>query len=182
MTRAKEKTYWPHMIVGFIFMAIILGYWTVKAASSMPVQESNVLMQKYQMVDININEIMAKKAAFNQHFTIELMDTKSIINKDNKYSKRKQFEYVELQQGKNSFRFSIQSKHALQLQDAKVVFLLTRPHTRKDDQLREAVAYNQGNIEVKDIEITQKGRYVLQLRIDTPQGYIGYFEKDAYLN
>ncbi|MBN2824263.1 MAG: hypothetical protein JXQ76_02980, partial [Campylobacterales bacterium] len=62
-TSNKEKTYWPHMIVGFIMMAVVLGYWTIKSASSMPVQEVNRYMQKYQLVDIHINEILAKSEA-----------------------------------------------------------------------------------------------------------------------
>ena len=43
MVNKKEKTYWPHVIVGFIMMGVTLGYWTIKSASFMPVQESNNL-------------------------------------------------------------------------------------------------------------------------------------------
>jgi hypothetical protein len=72
MANKKEKTYWPHMIVGFIMMGVTLGYWTIKSASLMPVQESNNLMQKYQMVDININDILTKREAFDRKFKIDL--------------------------------------------------------------------------------------------------------------
>lgn len=60
----KKKTYWPHMIVGFLFLGITLGYWTVKTASKMPVQESNEYLMKYQQADININDILEKKSTF----------------------------------------------------------------------------------------------------------------------
>ena len=53
----NKKTYWPHMIVGFLVLALTLSFWTVKSASSLPVQESNTYMLKYQMADTNINEI-----------------------------------------------------------------------------------------------------------------------------
>jgi len=41
MASESKKTYWPHMIIGFLLLAIVLGYWTVRAAKSMPVQETN---------------------------------------------------------------------------------------------------------------------------------------------
>lgn len=181
-TTHKEKTYWPHMIVGFLFMAIALGYWTIKSASSMPVQESNTYMQKYQLVDININEMIAKKEAFDRDFTIELLDKKSIVNEDNKHSNLKKFEYIELRQGKNSFQFYIKNLGDATLQEPKVSFLLTRPHTRQDDYYIQNIGLSNGNYSVDGIEISKKGRYVIQFLVDTSDGRIGYFQKDAYLN
>ncbi len=61
MAKNNEKTYWPHMILGFLTIGLTLSYWTVKSDSSMPVQESNQYMLKYQMADININQILEKK-------------------------------------------------------------------------------------------------------------------------
>jgi len=182
MAKVKEKTYWPHMIVGFIFGAVILGYWTIKAASSMPVQESNVMMQKYQLVDININELTVKREAFEQEFAIELLDKKIIINEDNQHSNQRKFEYLALNEGKNSFKFLLKSKNGASLKQPKVSFLLTRPHTRVDDQYLKDITLKEGHFIINDVEISKKGRYVVQLRIDTQDGRIGYFEQDAYLN
>lgn len=182
MAKAKETTYWPHMIVGFIMMAIVLGYWTVKSASSMPVHESNVMMQKYQLVDININEITEKKEAFDRNFIIKLLDKKMIVNEDNKHSKRQQFNYIALAQGKNSFKFQIKSHNGTTLITPKVTFLLTRPHTRVDDQYFKDLTYKDDHVVINDVEVTKKGRYIIALRIDTQDGAIGYFEEEAYLN
>ena len=66
MQESSKKTYWPHMILGFLILAIILGYWTIKVATSIPVQETNDYMMKYQESDININEILTKKMAFDK--------------------------------------------------------------------------------------------------------------------
>ena len=68
MAKNNERTYWPHMILGFLTIGITLSYWTVKSASSMPVQESNQYMLKYQMADMNINQIMEKKIAFDKAY------------------------------------------------------------------------------------------------------------------
>jgi hypothetical protein len=138
MVNKKEKTYWPHMIVGFIMMGVTLGYWTIKSASLMPVQESNNLMQKYQMVDININDILIKREAFDRKFKIDLTEVKRIVVTDNIYSKRVQENPVELMVGENSFNFIINSKNNSNIEilnNAKISFLLTRPHTRVDDIL-----------------------------------------------
>jgi len=183
MVNKKEKTYWPHMIVGFIMMGVTLGYWTIKSASLMPVQESNNLMQKYQMVDININDILIKREAFDRKFKIDLTEVKRIVVTDNIYSKRVQENPVELMVGENSFNFIINSKNNSNIEilnNAKISFLLTRPHTRVDDILIKDIKYTDMNVKIKNIDIKKAGRYVIQLRVDY-KGSIGYFETPAYL-
>jgi len=182
MANKREKTYWPHMIVGFLFMAIILGYWTIKSASSMPVQESNNLMQKYQLVDIHINDILTKREAFDKNFSINLVDSKRVVVTDNIYSKRVQENPVELKNGINSFHFVIKSKDSTieNIDDSKISFLLTRPHTRVDDMLIENLKLEDINIMVSNIDIKKAGRYTIQLKIEY-KDTIGYFETPAYL-
>ena len=84
MAKNREKTYWPHMIFGFLAIGITLGYWTVKSAVSVPVQESNEFMMKYQQADMNINEITKRKALFDQNYKIELLDAKKSYTRDRK--------------------------------------------------------------------------------------------------
>ena len=86
----KEKTYWPHMIAGFFFIGISLGYWTIKSASSMPVQKSNDYMEQKDYVDSNINDMLHKKAAFDSKYTIILHDMDMIKMEENVNSNRKQ--------------------------------------------------------------------------------------------
>lgn len=183
MVNKKEKTYWPHMIVGFIMMAVILGYWTIKSASSMPVQESNTLMQKYQLVDININDILIKRASFDKNFLIDLIDVERIVVTDNIHSNRIQLNPVELTVGENNFNFFINSKNNSDIEilnDAKISFLLTRPHTIVDDILIENINHKDMNIKIQNIDVQKAGRYVIQLRVDYKDS-IGYFETPAYL-
>jgi len=96
MAKNKEKTYWPHMILGFLTIGITLSYWTVKSASSMPVQESNQFMLKYQMADMNINEITESKIAFDKAYTITLLDVETMVMIDNVNSNRAQPNPVKL--------------------------------------------------------------------------------------
>ena len=185
MERVKEKTYWPHMIVGFLMMAILLSYWTIRSASSMPVQESNTYMQKYQMVDIGINDILEKKEAFDKKFIIELIDKNRMVVTDNIHSNKIQEDQVILHSGKNSFDFIVKGKndsYSIKDLDIKTVqFLLTRPHTVANDILVEDVKLIDNKIAIKDINIEKKGRYTIQLRIDMKDGSIGYYQTSAYL-
>lgn len=181
MANNKEKTYWPHMILGFFILGISLGYWTVKSASSMPVQESNNFMMKYQNADLNINEIMEKKVLFDKQYRIELSGKETMVLEDeNKHSKLKPVDPVKLSMGANDFTYLITKKNGTVIVDANVSFLLTRPHTRADDLMVEAVPYASGEYVIKDINITKPGRYTLQLRAKVGDA-VGYSEIPAYL-
>ena len=105
MAENNKKTFWPHMILGFLLIGISLGYWTVQSASSIPVQESNQYMLKYQMADMHINEIMKRKAAFDQSYEIQLIDVETMVMTDNVNSNRPQPNAVKLSEGMNEFTY-----------------------------------------------------------------------------
>ena len=176
----KEQTYWPHMIVGFLFLGITLSYWTVKSASSMPVQESNDYMLKYQQADMNINEIMNSKNLFDGKYKIELLNAQSAMQEVENAKRAKEEKSIVLTQGKNSFTYSVSTRSGEFMSDANVTFLLTRPHTVKEDLLVENIPVVEGMFKIDNISITKPGRYVLQLRAKIGNA-IGYSEIPAYL-
>jgi hypothetical protein len=157
--------------------------WTVKQAISVPVHESNNFMLKYQMADMNINEIITAKKLFDNKYTInlsnvELLELSKEENNDN--SKRKQPTPVKLSLGENSFAYVIRRKDGTVDNDANVTFLLTRPHSRNSDTLQTNVPFINGHYQTKKLTMKNAGRYTLQLRAyvnDT----IGYSEISAYL-
>lgn len=180
MAKNSKKTYWPHMIVGFLALAIVLGYWTVKAASSMPVQETNDYMMKYQLSDININKILESKILFDKKYDIVLQDATMIVVTDNIHSKRIQGDKVKLTMGKNHFTYTITDKAGNPVSDLNASFLLTRPHTTVDDQMIELVKGADGRYTTPQIDIKKAGRYTLQFRAKAPEG-TGYTSHEAYL-
>ena len=180
MANNNKKTYWPHMILGFLAIGITLGYWTVKSASSLPVQESNTYMLKYQMADMNINEITEKKIAFDKIYNIELSDIEMMVMTDNINSNRPQPNVVKLSQGLNDFNYKVVNKDGTAVSDANVTFLLTQPHSRTQDQLLENIPFENGFYHVKEVDIQKPGRYTLQLRAVVGET-IGYSEIAAYL-
>ncbi len=180
MAKNSGKTYWPHMILGFLVLGITLSYWTVKSASSIPVQESNEYMLKYQMADMNINQIIEKRRAFDQAYAIHLLDVETMVMTDNVNSNRPQPNPVKLSQGMNTFAYEVVAKDGSKVSDANVTFLLTRPHSRSEDQLFNHIPYVNGKYQVTDVNITKAGRYTLQLRAEVGDT-MGYSEVSAYL-
>jgi len=180
MAKNKETSYWPHMILGFLAIGITLGYWTIKTAISMPVQESNKYMLKYQTADININQILKAKARFDKLYSIEIINAKRMVMTDNIYSKRPQEDAIILQQGINTFHYRISNQKAMDISDANVTFLLTQPYSRSQDQVFSNISFKNGIYEIKDVNIQKKGRYTLQFRAEIGDS-IGYLEIPAYL-
>ena len=180
MEKNNKKTYWPHMILGFLAVGLTLSYWTVKSASSLPVQESNQYMMKYQMADIGINEILESKQAFDQGYTIQMQNVEMMVMTDNINSNRPQPNVVKLKKGINNFSYLVAKKDGTVVKNAKVSFLLTQPHSRKNDQYIEHISFDNDSYKVLDIAIEDTGRYTLQLRVIMPEG-IGYSKISAYL-
>lgn len=180
MAKNNNKTYWPHMILGFLAVGITLGYWTIKSASSMPVQESNQYMLKYQMADIHINQILERKAAFDKAYTITMFDVEKITMTDNIHSRLPQPNAVKISQGMNSFTYEVLTKDGVAVQDANVTFLLTQPHSRREDQLFVNIPYKDGKYQINGVDIQKPGRYSLQFRAEIADT-MGYSEVAAYL-
>ena len=168
------------MILGFLVLGITLSYWTVKSASSMPVQESNEYMLKYQIADMNINEIIQRKKAFDKDYKINIVGAKTMVMTDNVNSKIAQPNAIELVLGSNHFKYEVVSKDGTTVTDANVTFLLTRPHTVKEDLFVENIPLEETMYHVKDINISKPGRYTLQLRAKVGDA-VGYSEHPAYL-
>jgi nitrogen fixation protein FixH len=180
MEKNNTKTYWPHMILGFLFIGISLGYWTVKSAMNMPVQEVNKYMMKYQNADMSINDILERKYAFDKMYNIKLNNAQMMVMTDNIHSNKPQPDVVKLSLGKNNFTYVVLTKSGQVVNDANVSFLLTRPHTREDDVMIDSVPFNNGSYTTQTLEIEHVGRYTLQFRAVIGEK-IGYSEIPAYL-
>ena len=177
--KTKEKTYWPHMIMGFLLIGITLGYWTVKHATSMPVQEENEYMLKYQQADMNINEILEKEKAFDNKYKIVISGVEMLPVKKNEVLHRKQKPQVKLAKGENSFLYEVIDRSSADVPDANVSFLLTRPHTKTDDVMIETVPFSDGKYKVT-VTVDKPGRYILRFRAKGGEA-TGYLDTPAYL-
>lgn len=184
MTKKNQNRLWFAIVLGFLGFGIIMIIWTVKQAVSMPVQESNNFMLKYQMADMNINTIIEAQKEFDKNYTLELQN-KEVIQLDeedqNTNSKLNYVAPIKLIKGENYFSYRISKSDGTSINDANVTFLLTRPHTRKNDSLQKSVDFKDGSYTTQIFNITEAGRYTLQIRAYIDAQTIGYSEIAAYL-
>ncbi|CAA6813290.1 MAG: Unknown protein [uncultured Sulfurovum sp.] len=183
MTKKNQNRFWFLFVIGILGFGISMVIWTVKQAVSVPVHESNNYMLKYQMADMNINEIMELEEKFNALYKITIKDTELIQLNDeqqNTNAKRAQKAPIKLTAGSNSFKYSVTNHSMKAIDTAKVTFQITRPHSRNDDYLEENVSYKDGYYTTKVVELEKEGRYTLVLKVEI-DGLIGYSEVSSYL-
>jgi len=183
MSEKNKGRMWILIIAGLLLFGIYMIVWTVRSAMSVPVHESNNFMLKYQTADRNSNALIQAQKLFENKYNIELQNMKPIIlaeEEQNLNSKIKQEIPMALKQGENSFSYRIEDKEGKSIENAKVSFLLTRPHTEKDDMLDESLTYQNESYQSKAFNINKAGRYTLQLRVKIDNA-VGYRETSAYL-
>jgi len=179
MASSSEKSYWPHMILGFLGIGIMLGYWTVSSAINMPVNESNRYQKKYQQADMRINDIIEAQQRFDRIYRILPLGFKRSHFKPNEFIKRKHGDIIALTK-KNRLEYQVQTIAGKIVEDANVSFLLTRPHTVQDDQRFSALPAKQGRYSVV-FTLDKPGRYTLRLRVQKGDA-VGFMEHEAYLD
>ena len=179
MEKDNKKTYWPHMILGFLSIGIMLGFWTVKSAINMPVSESNEYQLKYQEADMHTNDILEAKARFEEKYDIKFLNFKKSNFKPNKFLKRKHGDILALEKV-NIFQYSIKDKSGILLKDANVTLLVTRPHTRVDDVTMTLKSDSNGIYTSKKIILSNEGRYIIRLKA-RKGNMIDLIEQEAYL-
>ncbi len=165
MSNNSDKgKFWPYMILGFLFIGITLGYWTIKNTISMPVRESNAYMQKYQSADKNFNEIAEKEALFDSNYTLTLSGLEKSDFKP-KHLKRKPHQYWTLNRV-NKITYSVKNRDGSAVNDANVTLLLTRPNTNVDDKtFKNIKSDGSGNYIIENLTINKPGRYILRVRV-----------------
>jgi len=169
------------MIMGFLVIGITLSYWTVKSASSVPVQETDDYMMKYQQADIHINEILAKKRQFESAYTITLEGVQKGKLELENVKRAKEEEVVLLHTGANIFTYQVLDKQGHPVDGLNVDFLLTRPHTDKENMLLKHIPQKSGKY-IAEVNISKPGRYILRIKATVDKDSIGYMDTPAYLN
>ncbi len=178
MANENKKTYWPHMILGFVAIGVILGYWTVKHAIGMPVHESNEYMMKYQTADTDANEIIEAQQRFDSRYRLKLSGFKPSDFKP-EHLKRKHGTIMALEPV-NRIVYELTDRSGKPVPDANVSLLLTRPHTEKEDQVFPDLPYKDGRYVLEKLAIKNPGRYILRVRAQKGDA-VGFMDTEAYL-
>ena len=175
---SDKGKYWPYMILGFLAIGIILGYWTVKHAIGLPVHESNEYMMKYQTADMDANRIMEAQERFDRRYRVKLDDMKLSDFKP-EHLKRKPGKIVALNPV-NRISYSVTDREGKAVSDANVSLLLTRPHTEKEDQHFDHLPFKNGHYVLEKLTLKNPGRYILRVRVQKGDA-VGYMDTPGYL-
>ena len=156
--------FWPYMILGFLFIGITLGYWTIKNTISLPVHESNAFMQKYQSADKHAIEIEESQARFDSKYNVKI----SGLQKSNfkpKHLKRKPHQYYVLNDN-NKIVYKVSKKDGKTVNDANITVLLTRPSSGDVNRYIKDIK-NGGNGEyiIENLKVNKAGRYIIRAKI-----------------
>ena len=178
-TENDSGKYWPWMILGFIFIGILLGFWTVQSAISMPVHESNEYQRKYQDADNNINKILLAKARFVKQYKLQAIGFVFSDFKPKVVSRRPK-PFVALKHVSH-FEYAIQDTNAHPVNEANLTLLITRPQTREDDQMIQYGRGVKGHYVSSKVTLKKPGRYILRLRAQIGDA-VTFLEHEAYLD
>ncbi len=173
MSKSSQNTYWPHMIIGFVVIGVVLGYWTIKNSLSIPVHESNKYMMKYQDVVLEANEIIEARKRFDKLYNAKLLNFKK-SDFQPKHLKR-EIEDIMALSASNTFEYKVTTKDGKGVDDADVTILITRPHTEKEDQLFKNIKGIDGIYRVQNVKLKSFGRYIIRVKIE--KGDAIYFDK-----
>lgn len=148
MQKSKERNYWPHSIVAGIIFIIISCAVTIKIALDNPVEMDSFYLEKYQSVDRNYNEIMAKQKLFDAAYALEYGERKFIMGKE---------EMVTLKiKDKQSGKY---------LQKADITLMLTRPETNANNKEMSASAITDGAFTFGPMVVEKPGRWQLLAKV-----------------
>jgi len=170
--------YWPYMILGFLFIGITLGFWTIKSTISLPVHESNEFMQKYQDADKKANDIIESAARFDSKYSV-LFEGLQKSDFKPKFLKRKPHQYYKLNEV-NSLTIKVTPKGAKEVKSLDVVAMLTRPQTEVDDKELNVTKVSPNTFELKDFKVNKLGRYIIRLKISDDSNDTKYLDIYGY--
>ncbi len=153
----KEINFWPYAIVGMILTVVMLSAWTIKVALKNPVQLDNSYMMKYQDVDENINEILAKQRQFRSKYDVALNGNQFTV-------------------GSNRVTVEIFDKKGVPVEGAKIAALVTRPDTTEFDVELKNFSLKGGKYLSEEFNISRSGRWniVVRVNIGKDEGFEKY--------
>ncbi|MBN2869348.1 MAG: FixH family protein [Campylobacterales bacterium] len=147
-------TKWPIIIAVSIVGIIVACVATIKVALNNPVQMSDYGMQNYHTYDMNANDIINAKIAFDQKYAIAFL-TPQIDEKE------------------TVIEYKVTDKSGNGVNDAEVEVVLTRPDNTDFNINLTQPSVEEGKYTFKAVELPKVGRWdiLAKIRIGDDQRY-----------
>ncbi len=155
-----KRNYWPHFIVGSILAVFGLCVWTVKQASSVPVQKDDFYFDSYYNVNLNINKIRAMQKEFNEKYIVEYDKNHLVLN------------------AKNSINLVLKTKDGKLIEDANISMIITRPTTNEFNKRPKFLGFSNGSYHFKKVLVDKIGRWQIKSKV-TIGDLTGFITKEV---
>jgi hypothetical protein len=162
--KKKERNYWPHAIIGILVAMVIACGFTVKFALDNPVQMDSFYLDKYQHVENNINDILAKQEAFEKKYKIEFDTQKFSLH------------------GANTFIMRIKDLvNGDYVNAAKIKLVISRPDTNAFNQEYDVTDATNGAFAINGIKVDKPGRWQVLTKINIGDKS-SYYKYEVFAN
>jgi len=147
---------WPYAIGIAITLVFSFCVATIFITGSSAIQESDAYMIKYQEADLNANDFIKKRMAFDKLYTIEYV-TKKISGESPVIS------------------YKVSTKDGLALNSAKIKIAISRPETDEFDKTLEHPSVDNGIYSFTLEEFPKKGVWNIIAKVSVD-------DKERFLN
>lgn len=153
----NKKSFWPYGIIISIVLVAIACAVNVKIALDHPVEYDTYFLSKKQVLDEDINNLLASQDMFNSKYTIDVI-------------------YTKFEEKNNEVKIRIINKLTQEtIKNANLELLITRPDTSAFDIKPKFLGVSNNEYTFEPFNINKKGRW--QILFTTSIGELSSFTK-----
>lgn len=177
-----KRNYWPIFFIGIFCFVFSMIIWTIKSATSIPIDLDKSFLKSYQEVDENYNTIITSNDKFLSKYDFDFFinDKKiDLSTEDIKYSQRV-LEKISIHKellkvGSNEFKLAIKDKNTGKIEDVNILLNITKSSSNNNDIIFNTNSFDKKNdfyTSKFDIKESNNWNITGTFTIDKDIGYI----------
>jgi len=153
----NKKSFWPYGIIISIVLVAIACIINVKIALEHPVEYDTYFLSNKQVLDADINDLLASQEMFNKKYTVDVI-------------------YEKFEEKNNEIKIKITNKLTQEIiKNANFELMITRPDTSAFDIKPKLKGFANNEYTFEPFNINKKGRW--QILFKTSIGELSSFVK-----
>ena len=146
MSKKSNGKIWPYAIGISIFLVFLAAIATVIIANKLPVENSDTYMMGYHEADAKANELITAKINFDKKYKLKfLSDSLHVEN--------------------STIAYKVTDKNNNDINNAKIVIVVTRPNQHKFDQELTTPTVKNGIYTFSNIKLQVQGRWDIMAKV-----------------